>query len=300
MSGMFRGAAAFSGDMSKWDLSTMKNVLGIWYGVSFNGGISKWDVSSVTRMKSMFWGATSFNDDLSQWDVSSVANMDGMFREAWVFNGDISKWDVSSVTDMGEMFQAALAFEVDISKWDVSKVRNMYGMFQHAVSFDVDISKWDVSRVRYMDYMFLRATSFKQELCGASWIQSEKHRINMFVGSSGSLSPTVCAATTRQHTTRRPLPDVFRELILRTTITTSVSTPAITSSRATIANVMTCPKCGTFGISGRVSCCAPGGAWFKNCGGTTNRNVAHRWSEGVEACKCKFKVNDMWIIIAPN
>merc|ERR1719201_3088543 len=47
---------------------------------------------------------------------------------------------------------------------------------------------------------------------------------------------------------------------------------------------MTCPKCGTFKKSGRVSCCAPGGAWFKNCGGAGNKNVGHRWSEGTEAC----------------
>merc|ERR1712032_1389933 len=46
-----------------------------------------------------------------------------------------------------------------------------------------------------------------------------------------------------------------------------------------------CPKCGTFKKSGKVSCCAPGGAWFKNCGGVGNRNVGYRWLDGVEACK---------------
>merc|ERR1712224_1191878 len=71
---------------------------------------------------------------------------------------------------------------------------------------------------------------------------------------------------------RRPL--AGRELIVHTPGATSVTT----------ANTP-CPKCGTFGKSGRVSCCAPGGAWFKNCGGASNRNVGHRWFEGVEACK---------------
>ena len=81
-----------------------------------------------------------------------------------------------------------------------------------------------------------------------------------------------------------------RELIVsHTLVTTSVGTPAITS---TIANAMRCPKCGTFGKSGRVSCCAPGGDWFKNCGGARNKNVDHKWFEGVAACKrkCKAKV----------
>ena len=83
---------------------------------------------------------------------------------------------------------------------------------------------------------------------------------------------------TRGYVSRQPLPD--RELIVRTPITTITST---------IGNTMICPKCGTFKKSGRVSCCAPDGAWFKNCGGTGNRNVDHRWIEGVQACKCKCK-----------
>merc|ERR1711934_458561 len=43
--------------------------------------------------------------------------------------------------------------------------------------------------------------------------------------------------------------------------------------------------CGTFLKSGRVSCCAPDGAWYKHCGGVGNRNADHMWSEGVEVCK---------------
>merc|ERR1712032_998978 len=39
------------------------------------------------------------------------------------------------------------------------------------------------------------------------------------------------------------------------------------------------------GKSGRASCCAPGGAWYKNCGGSSNRNANHRWFDGVEVCK---------------
>merc|ERR1712037_324506 len=46
-----------------------------------------------------------------------------------------------------------------------------------------------------------------------------------------------------------------------------------------------CPKCSTFEKSGRLSCCAPGGAWYRNCGGAGKRDVDHRWFEGVQACK---------------
>ena len=90
------------------------------------------------------------------------------------------------------------------------------------------------------------------------------------------------------YVSRRPLNE--RELIFWTPIATSVRTPGIAS---TIAKPMACPKCGTFEKSGRNSCCAPGGAWFKNCGGVLSKNVDHTWVEGVVACKSKFKAKAM-------
>ena len=45
-----------------------------------------------------------------------------------------------------------------------------------------------------------------------------------------------------------------------------------------------CSKCGYFKKSGKRSCCAVGGAWFKDCGDVNNANVNHTWVEGVEAC----------------
>merc|ERR1719201_917096 len=127
-----------------------------------------------------------------------------------------------------------------------------------------------------------------RKLCGVHWLRSQASKNNMFEGSSGLISRTVCTSahtpltnqSPHQYLSRRPISE--RELIGRTPISTSVSTPFITS---TIDGTATCSRCGTFRKSGRVSCCAPGGAWFKNCGGLGNRNVDHRWSEGVKACK---------------
>ena len=208
--------------------------------------------------------------------------MHSMFHGATSFNSDISKWDVSSVTTMWNMFNIAISFNGDISKWDVSSVENMSRMFQGAKVFNCDISMWDVSSVTDMSHMFLDAVSFKHKLCGASWVRSYVDKTERFTGSSGSISETECTSGTTpspQYVSRRPITE--RELIARTPI----STPDITS---TIARTMTCSKCGTFRKSGRVSCCAPGGAWFKNCGGFRNRNVNHKWFEGVQACKRKF------------
>ena len=45
-----------------------------------------------------------------------------------------------------------------------------------------------------------------------------------------------------------------------------------------------CPKCGTMPNSGQVSCCARGGAWFKNCGDFGDTRYDHTWFEGKRAC----------------
>ena len=173
-------------------------------------------------------------------------------------------------------------------------------MFMDAAAFNIDISKWDVSKVVTMDYMFWHWTagSFEQTLCGAAWVRSTASKKGMFTGSFGSISLQVCTSTTtRQHVSRRPTgkhvsrrPIPERELIVRAGINTQVNTRTLS---ITSSNQMACPKCTMFKKSGRVSCCAPGGAWYKNCGGTGNRNADHRWFEGLEACKRKSKAKSV-------
>jgi len=127
-----------------------------------------------------------------------------------------------------------------------------------------------VSSVTNMNQMFWGATSFTHKLCGAAWVHSKASKRNIFTGSSGSISRTVCTQqahihtakvqATRRHTTlatrqyaSQSAPNLERELITRSTTGIVIST---------INNAKMCPKCGTFGKSGGVSCCAPGGAWF--------------------------------------
>ena len=45
-----------------------------------------------------------------------------------------------------------------------------------------------------------------------------------------------------------------------------------------------CPKCGVVKKSAKLSCCAPGGAWLKNCG-TSGKSNTEPWVEGVQACR---------------
>ena len=46
-----------------------------------------------------------------------------------------------------------------------------------------------------------------------------------------------------------------------------------------------CLKCGYVKKSGKRSCCARGGAWFKNCGNDGDAHFDHTWVDGIEACK---------------
>ena len=87
---------------------------------------------------------------------------------------------------------------------------------------------------------------------------------------------------TSKKTDERQPPADKRQLISRRPSAASPRTPG---ARATASAA--CPKCGAFAKSGRASCCAPGGAWYKNCGAADNENVVHMWSEGTAACKRK-------------
>ena len=101
MSGMFRGASSFNGNLSGWDVSSVTVMTEMFRDASsFNGNVSGWDIPKVTDMRNMFSGASSFNQDLSNWDTSSVTRMFAMFNGASSFNGNVSGWDVSKVTGM--------------------------------------------------------------------------------------------------------------------------------------------------------------------------------------------------------
>ena len=150
-----RDLQEFNGNISKWDVSKVQNMRGMFFDSPFNGDISEWNVSNVNDMQSMFYG-TPFNENLSRWDVSNVEYMQGMFFGT-PFNGDISNWNVSKVKNMQSMFSAS-KFNGDIGKWDVSHVQNMSWMFEQS-AFNGDISGWKTDHLQDARAMFLNSES---------------------------------------------------------------------------------------------------------------------------------------------
>ena len=69
-------------------------------------------------------------------------------------------------------------------------------------------------------------------------------------------------------------------------LSAAATAPPTTTTAATIGY---CPKCG-IKKTGKASCCAPNGAWYKKCGNEGDPKYEHTWLEGVEAC-CKCVVN---------
>lgn len=74
----------FNGDISRWDMSNVKDMFRMFCGSKFNGDISQWDVSNVTSMRSMFYNS-HFKGDISKWNMSKVVSKEYMFGSDYDF-----------------------------------------------------------------------------------------------------------------------------------------------------------------------------------------------------------------------
>ena len=166
------------------DLSGLTRLDSMFSGASiFNQDISGWDVSNVTTMRSMFSGASAFNQDIGDWDVSSVTSMAEMFNGASAFNQDIGSWNVGNVTNMQSMFTSGTVFNQDIGSWNVSSVTSMTDMFNGASAFNQDIGNWNVSKVTDMAGMFEDASAFDQDI--GDWdVSSVTDTTDMFINAT--------------------------------------------------------------------------------------------------------------------
>ena len=77
---MFENVLAFDSDISGWDVSSVQNMLGMFYRSSlFNNDISSWDVSAVTTMRNLFIYANQFGQKLCEWNIGEDTDVRDMF-----------------------------------------------------------------------------------------------------------------------------------------------------------------------------------------------------------------------------
>jgi len=134
--------------------------------------VTKWDMSNVKNMRSMFSGARNFNQDISNWDTSSLESAESMFSMAESFDQEIGNWNVEKVETAYYMFAFAKSFKADLSRWFGEDSNNGAGpnlkiatnMFRDAVSFDSDLNSWDMEEVERADSMFYGAKSFQGDV----------------------------------------------------------------------------------------------------------------------------------------
>src|SRR5574344_2104428 len=105
-------------DLNYIDTSEVTNMRCVFSDIkNFNGDISRWDVSNVRDMSFIF-SCSIFNGDISEWDTHNVIYMKWMFACSR-FNNDISLWNISNVKDMSHMFYMS-AFNKKLNIWNIS------------------------------------------------------------------------------------------------------------------------------------------------------------------------------------
>lgn len=160
----FIGATSFnSANISSWNTSAVTRMGSLFNGASaFNQSLNGWDTSHVTTMAYMFYHAASYNGAIGSWNTSAVTNMSAMFDGATAFNQPIGSWDVSNVTNMGWMLSGASSFNQPVNSWNTGHVTTMRSLFMNASSFNQPVASWNTSQVTDMGGLFSNASSFNQ------------------------------------------------------------------------------------------------------------------------------------------
>ena len=200
MSRIFAHAKFFDSDVSKWDVSKVKDMSGMFLGAtSFNGDLSKWDVSNVKDMYGMFWGATLFTRKLcgGTW-LESMAKKTMMFEGSF---GSIPRTactrkfpipTMPAVTEPVILTQPVVVTRPIKHFAPTSKSELKYAVDAYVRLASQDkgfyapygpMGGWDVSRVTDMSNMFANAKLFNGDI--SNWdVSNVRDMFGLFFGAT--------------------------------------------------------------------------------------------------------------------
>ena len=135
INGMFCRCKSFDGkEVENWNIANgkLKSLARMFMGCeNLNCNLSKWDVSNIEDMHGIFKRCPSFEGKgLENWDVSNVADAYEMFYECTNLQADLSNWNIQNINDMEDMFTNCKKLNCDFKKWKLKNdevyFRNMF------------------------------------------------------------------------------------------------------------------------------------------------------------------------------
>ena len=175
ISNLFSGCYSLTSlpDISKWDVSNVKNMSFLFSGCSFLENIpdiSKWNTINIENISGLFYECSSLISipDISKWNTKNLNNMSHLFNGCSSLKSlpDISKWYTGNIKNMSFLFsKCALLISVpDISKLITEEVEDMSYMFYNCSSLNSipEISKWNTSNTRNLSHMFYGCSKIKK------------------------------------------------------------------------------------------------------------------------------------------